>query len=120
MLKFLPQLVVQDSQFVNNTGDEGAGAVFVEFSAVFDNVRFEGNEALGNSRGGALQASRVSGLEIAHSQFVHNSAARGSACHLDKIDSLLVVDTIFIENNARLSTGVLFVDEAIGNVRGLF
>lgn len=99
-------LMLEDTTFVENRADDGAGAMAVWDSEVhFHNVQFLGNSTQA-STGGAFTANgaTITGVEV---EFIGNVASfGGGAFHSQNGSSIYLTSTVIMSNSAESGAGI--------------
>ena len=117
-------LIVENSQFVNNRASDGGGAMFFEAGASrISTTSFSNNSACADTstndhycQGGALLLNAAYKSLISDCQFTNNSANSGSALYiygrpnLNIYAELMLYDIIFIFNKAAVNGGAIYCD----------
>ena len=100
---------VQSSEFIGNSADYGGVVIAYQFSAViFDNVRCINNTA---RSGGVINMNQGSITKMSGSNFTYNIAEVGGVLNAQH-GEVLVKNSIFDYNRARLSGGAIYTDDS--------
>ncbi|MDE4907460.1 PEGA domain-containing protein [Methanogenium marinum] len=113
-IKYVDDLEVKDTTFVNNSAGEHGGAMFVSYSASPDltDVVFTNNSAL--YRGGGVYIRDSVTSVLTRTTFLNNCAtnsstyAKGGAVSYYNADNAVVTDATFTNNSANYGGGCYF------------
>jgi predicted outer membrane repeat protein len=113
MSNYFSDSVVEDCLFRGNHAELGGGGMYCEGeNPLFTNLRFEGNEAFGDTEGfgGGLLDGYHTHSTIVNCTFALNRAKKGGAIHEMFASAGTIVNCSFADNRA-IKGGTLFIND---------